>query len=204
MMLPMLAFFGFIGHNADLWVSDGCGQAKTGATGDYIGEHLAMTACGHAKTSCEAMCRANPRCLAWQWMNPSPSNTTSATCYLKGSPGLAPNGASTAGVVARPAPTPPPPPVPPPPRYATKVRVDAKARRATVRYGYGNELCFQSLNDTVLNAAIASSGGTVGRYPGGTPSDYWHWDTGWATDLEGYAGPRPATPTTWAKYAKLY
>ena len=53
----------------------------------------------------------------------------------------------------------------------------------------------------MLNAAIAQGGGTVGRYPGGTPSDYWHWDTGWATDLKGYEGPRSATPATWAKYA---
>lgn len=80
--------------------------------------------------------------------------------------------------------------------------MDSKASRSVVSYGYGNELCYQSLNDSVLNKVIAGSGGTVGRYPGGTPADYWHWETGWATDLSSYPGPRPATPKTWATYAR--
>ncbi len=174
-----------------------------GATGAWIASHPAKLACGSAIAgSCEHMCTADSRCKAWQWMQPSPNASGSATCYLKSELGLAPNEGSTSGELHRPPPPPPPPPSPPPPPFHTTVSVNSEASRPLVLYGYGNELCYQSLNDSVLNKAIASSGGTVGRYPGGTPSDYWHWDTGWATDLSSYAGPRRATPTTWARYAR--
>ena len=53
------------------------------------------------------------------------------------------------------------------------------ASRAVPRYGFGNELVLQSTNDSNVAAAFGSSGGTIARYPGGTPSDYWRWDTGW-------------------------
>ena len=72
-----------------------------------------------------------------------------------------------------------------------------------------------------------ASGATIGRYPGGTPSDYWHWDkgtallraacgtcscawslthsswrcrSGWATDLATQKVYR-ATPADWGAYA---
>lgn len=38
------------------------------------------------------------------------------------------------------------------------IQVDPGGARPVVKYGYGNELCFQSLNDTVLTAAVADSG----------------------------------------------
>ena len=73
----LLLFAAFSGYNSPtaalVTAANSCGKAKTGATGDYISEHLAVSACGPAKTSCEAMCRASPRCMAWQWMNPDPS-----------------------------------------------------------------------------------------------------------------------------------
>ena len=144
-----------------------CGKPATGATGAYLADHPAASACGATKTSCEQMCRLNPRCKAWQWMQPSAGANGTAVCYLKSELGLAPNGASTSGELHRPPPPPPPPPVPPPPPFASRVSVDSEASRPVVLYGYGNELAFQSLNDTVLNKAIAGSGATVGRYPGG-------------------------------------
>ena len=176
-------------------------RAKMGATGRWIATIQATTACT-TKRSCQHMCVLNPRCKAWQWMQSAPNASGSADCYLKSELGLAPNGASTSGELQRPPPPPPPPPSPPPPPFRSSVSVNSEASRPVVSYGYGNELCYQSLNDSVLNSVIAGSGGTVGRYPGGTPADYWHWDTGWATDLSSYAGPRPATPKTWATYAR--
>ena len=179
-----------------------CGAAQMGANGTWLATHAANKACGPAKDSCEQLCWSNARCQAWQWMRPSPIDKGSAACYLKSELGLAPNSASTAGQIIRPAPPPPPPPMPPPPPFTTTVSLDYGSSRPTTLYGYGNELCYQSLNDSVLSKAVASSGSIVGRYPGGTPSDYWHWDTGWATDLGNYEGPRPATPETWAAYTK--
>jgi hypothetical protein len=46
------------------------------------------------------------------------------------------------------------------------------SRRGLPKLGLGNELCWQSVNDTVLSRAVAATGSTIGRYPGGTPSDY--------------------------------
>ena len=208
MMLVMLACAGQAADPAGVGGSrraaPRCGQAKTGATGPWLATHPATAAaCGLLKIdSCAELCRKNHRCKAWQWMQPSPGSKGTADCYLKSEAGLAPNGASTAGEIIRPPPPSPPPPLPPPPPFATTATVATELERKIVLYGYGNELAFQSLNDSVLNAAIAASGAVIGRYPGGTPSDYWDWQSGWATDLKGYAGPRPATPTTWAEYTK--
>ena len=57
--------------------------------------------------------------------------------------------------------------------------VDWQRSRQAVRMGAGNELCWQSLFDTNLQQAATALQGTVGRFPGGTPSDYWNWRTGW-------------------------
>ena len=179
-----------------------CAKAGTGATGAWLASHPASQACGTHKDACESHCRANPRCRAWQWMAPSPDSTGSHTCYLKSEPGLAPNGQSTAAEFPRPPPPPPAPPAPPPPPWASRASLLRAGTRPVVRYGYGNELCYQSLNDSALTKAVAESGGTISRYPGGTPSDYWHWDTGWATDLGNYQGPRRATPADWGAYVQ--
>ena len=74
--------------------------------------------------------------------------------------------------------------------------------RALPRLGLGNELVWQSLNDSVLARAVADTGSTVGRYPGGTPSDYWDWQAGWPSDVPGEP-LRQATPAQWAAYSAL-
>ena len=66
--------------------------------------------------------------------------------------------------------------------------------------GLGNELVWQSVNDSALAAAVKATGSQVGRYPGGTPSDYWDWRIGWASDVGG-APIRRATPADWVAYA---
>ena len=186
-----------------------CGKNETGAIGTWLATHTdVITAC-----DCKALCRKNIQCMAWQWF---PSRwvehelssdrmliTDANTCYLKSTSGIARNSASISAEYVRPPAPSPAPPGPAPSNWSTTVTARSSDARPVILYGFGNELCYQSLNDTVLASAIASAGGTVGRFPGGTPSDYWHWDTGWATDLSGYQGPRPATPTTWAAYAKL-
>ena len=193
--------------------SHACGKNGTGATGTWLAthEHVA-TAC-----DCENLCRKNIQCVAWQWFPAQnierdikhDSNGYYAelyeenTCYLKSSSGLAPNRASISAEYVRPPAPSPSPPGPPPSNWSTTATLRSSDKRPVILYGFGNELCYQSLNDTVLASVIASAGGTVGRFPGGTPSDYWHWDTGWATDLSGYQGPRPATPATWATYTKI-
>ena len=74
-----------------------CGAARMGATGAWLATHPAASACGLLeKNSCEAQCRKNPRCLAWQWMQPTPGAEGGATCYLKSEAGLEANGGSTA------------------------------------------------------------------------------------------------------------
>ena len=85
-------------------------------------------------------------------------------------------------------------------RPPLRVSGSAHARRALPRLGLGNELVWQSINDTALAAAVAESGSTVGRYPGGTPADYWDWQVGWPTDIPG-TPVRRATPSDWASYS---
>lgn len=60
-----------------------------------------------------------------------------------------------------------------------QVAVDEAARRSPPRFGFGNELVLQSTNDSNVAQALAISGGTIARYPGGTPADYWLWSEGW-------------------------
>ena len=52
---------------------------------------------------------------------------------------------------------------------------------------------------SVLADAVKATGSALGRYPGGTPSDYWDWRTGWASDV-GSSPVRAATPSDWAAY----
>ena len=73
--------------------------------------------------------------------------------------------------------------------------------RPLVKYGAGNELCWQSLFDPGLVAAARALGGGIGRFPGGTPSDYWDWQTGWASDVAP-SPVRPATPAGWRSWAR--
>eukprot|EP00937_MAST-01D_sp_MAST-1D-sp2_P002722 g2722.t1 len=76
----------------------------------------------------------------------------------------------------------------------------AGSQRELPLLGLGNELVWQSVNDTRLAAAVRETGAAVGRYPGGTPSDYWDWRAGWASDVAGDP-VRRATPADWAVYA---
>ena len=57
--------------------------------------------------------------------------------------------------------------------------INLQELRPAIQLGAGNELVWQSVNDSRLAHMTAAIGGTVGRYPGGTPSDYWDWQTGW-------------------------
>ena len=81
------------------------------------------------------------------------------------------------------------------------------------RFGFGQELVLQSTNDTKVASALRQSGGTVARYPGGTPSDYWRWDLGWmepgapcsadaaaATGTAGSYPQRQTTPAQWRAF----
>ena len=176
-----------------------CGNAKTGATGTFLQKVPMMSAC-----DCKQSCEKNPLCKAWQYCPQGCGQGPAPACYLKSTAGLAPNGRSVAAE-AKPGPLPPPPPPPPPawPLHGVVVRVSLleSATRPAVKYGFGNELCWQSVNDTKLQAITKASGATIGRYPGGTPSDYWHWDTGWGTDL-GSQKVYKATPKDWGKYVK--
>jgi len=51
--------------------------------------------------------------------------------------------------------------------------------RVSPRVGFGSEWVFQSYSDAPLNAEIASASSTLGRFPGGTPADYFNFQTGW-------------------------
>ena len=75
--------------------------------------------------------------------------------------------------------------------------------------GFGNELIFQSTNDTGLNEMVAASGSQLQRYPGGTPSGFWSWQKG--LEIPPMPGPsgrhdssippdRPCTAAQWAEY----
>ena len=123
---------------------------------------------------CKQFCEKNPLCKAWQFCAQGCGQGPAPVCYLKSTVGLAPNGVSVAAEVKpRPPPPPPPPPPPawPPHGAAVKVRLLKSVARPAVKYGFGNELCWQAVNDTKLQAITKASGATIGRYPGGTPSD---------------------------------
>ena len=47
------------------------------------------------------------------------------------------------------------------------VSVNSSLSRRTPRFGFGNELVWQNTNDTQIRAAVAASGSSMARYPGG-------------------------------------
>jgi len=92
----------------------------------------------------------------------------------------------------------------------TTISVDVSAGRDVPRFGFGNELVLQSTNDSKVAAALKGSGGTITRYPGGTPSDYWKWDQGWISPnspcsesmkcTTGNYPERQTTPAQWRSF----
>lgn len=86
------------------------------------------------------------------------------------------------------------------------VSVNDTARRAPPRFGFGNELVLQSTNDSQVAHALAGSGGTISRYPGGTPSDYWLWSEGWVNMTSHHPHSsqsqplRQTTPEQWRRF----
>ena len=91
---------------------------------------------------------------------------------------------------------------------ATATESPSSPPRTIPLLGLGNELVWQSLNDASLAKAMRMASSIIGRYPGGTPSDYWNYTTGYAMrgyfkqPGEPYDWPpvRQATPAQWAKY----
>ena len=75
---------------------------------------------------------------------------------------------------------------------------DERQQPHPIAYGSGMS-CWQSVFDPNLAHAAKSLAGTVGRYPGGTPSDYFDWTTGVASDTQ--APFRKATPRAWNNFA---
>eukprot|EP00052_Salpingoeca_macrocollata_P036301 m.17475 g.17475 ORF g.17475 m.17475 type:complete len:463 (-) comp9553_c0_seq2:31-1419(-) len=76
--------------------------------------------------------------------------------------------------------------------------------RGSVLAGFGNELVFQPMNNTVLPVQVARSGSAVARYPGGTPANYWFWSDGW---IRNSSWPtfrlfNRAPPALWARYTQ--
>ena len=47
------------------------------------------------------------------------------------------------------------------------VSVNSSLSRRPPRFGFGNELVWQNTNDTQIRAAVAASGSSMARYPGG-------------------------------------
>jgi len=64
--------------------------------------------------------------------------------------------------------------------------------------GAGNELCWQSLVDGGLEIIARRLHGSVGRFPGGTPSNYFNWRSGKASDCPFPEGP--STPGRWRQW----
>lgn len=84
---------------------------------------------------------------------------------------------------------------------ALRVTAFWEDRIDTPLLGFGNELVFQNLSDAGLNKLLSAAHGSVVRYPGGTPSDYWDWHTGCETPHPpDPACKYPAPPTAWASY----
>ena len=52
------------------------------------------------------------------------------------------------------------------------------SQRSTPLSGHGNEWVFQTSTDADLTSNILSSCSTLGRFPGGTPADYFDWGFG--------------------------
>lgn len=71
-------------------------------------------------------------------------------------------------------------------QYSSTVSTPGPQRGAPL-YGLGNEFIFQSVADSELDALLVAASSAVSRYPGGTPSDYFDWASGWM-DLPTGAG----------------
>ena len=57
------------------------------------------------------------------------------------------------------------------------VTIDNNSRNLPL-LGSGNELVWQNVSDPKLIASTIKLKNSIGRYPGGTPSDYWNWEKG--------------------------
>jgi len=92
----------------------------------------------------------------------------------------------------------------------------ANTSRTLPLLGFGTELVGQTTNDTgLLAAAAAAAGSAVGRYPGGTPSNYWDWscegdgcctqksvDIGKSGACTMQFGSAKPTPESWADFVR--
>ena len=88
------------------------------------------------------------------------------------------------------------------------VSVTAGPARPPLLAGYGGEFVFQTSTDAVLNAALAAAAPAATRFPGGTPADYFDWQTGWLNRPTGPGcggcdalQPRPTLPSQLAAFA---
>lgn len=61
----------------------------------------------------------------------------------------------------------------------TQVTLSPDPARAAPSFGYGGEWIFQTAGDGGLTAAEAAAASQLTRFPGGTPADYFDWQTGW-------------------------
>ena len=66
--------------------------------------------------------------------------------------------------------------------------------------GAGNELVWQNVSDSNLIKATNELHSNIGRYPGGTPSDYWNWTIGWATDVSPNSTIFYTPPKVWHQW----
>ena len=63
----------------------------------------------------------------------------------------------------------------------TVVKLSPLSARAAPSMGYGGEWIFQTAGDAGLAAAEVAAASHLTRFPGGTPADYFDWETGWMT-----------------------
>ena len=80
------------------------------------------------------------------------------------------------------------------------VTIDNNTRN-TPLLGSGNELVWQNVSDPNLIASTIKLKNSIGRYPGGTPSDYWNWEKGWASDVPSTDPIKYTPPKKWYKWA---
>jgi hypothetical protein len=72
-------------------------------------------------------------------------------------------------------------------------------------FGFGTEFVFQTFNNSGLNKALVAAQTEIGRFPGGTPSDYWLWSEGWVNTTSDRSGcsnlpRRTTTPNNLSYY----
>ena len=65
--------------------------------------------------------------------------------------------------------------------------INVSAARSIPRVGYNTVGTFTNYSDRLLAKASGSElgSGLIGRYPGGTVSDFWLWRTGWVNTTQG-------------------